>query len=83
MDKLREWLNANDISVSAFAQRCGVTRGAVHAWLQGRAAPNRTRMAIVARETDGAVSAEDWVIDARASRELEVALEDVDQDTAA
>lgn len=64
--KLAEWLNIPNPDGSrkrrnAFAARVGVTPTMITAYCEDRMWPGREKMAAIARETDGDVTANDFV----------------------
>lgn len=58
---LREYLDFEDMSITAFAERIGITRPAVSLWLAGRSMPRLHRIRQIENVTEGAVRAEDWI----------------------
>ena len=58
--KLREYLEQNDISQSAFAREMDVSREAVRQWLKGIAVPPQGNMRQIIAYTNGAVQPNDF-----------------------
>jgi hypothetical protein len=63
--KLHLWLRRRQISSEAFGRRVGMTRQAVDLWRlpfghRRRARPNDETLALIVRETDGEVTAQDF-----------------------
>ena len=54
--ELKNWLTNNDVSVSAFAKRIGVTRQAVYSYIRGDKIPSPVTMKEIVVETSGAVT---------------------------
>ena len=59
MEALKQYLDREKISQSAFAETLGVTQGAVSRWLAG-AAPKRKLMVKIENATHGAVPIASW-----------------------
>lgn len=58
---LANWLKTNRIPAHIFAQRLGVSTGAVHKWTQGQRIPRPHMMARIKYFTNGSVMADDWL----------------------
>lgn len=58
--KLRDWLDDNSVSVPEFATRIGRTPEAVRRYTNGERIPDREAMPLIAAETGGAVTANDF-----------------------
>lgn len=59
--KLREWLKTNRIKGYEFANRIGVSPPTISEYCAGQAWPSRDKMEAIARETNGEVTANDFV----------------------
>ena len=59
--KLRDYLQANDISLAAFASDCGKAPSLVHDWCSGRRVPRAVSLAMIERLTEGRVRVSDFV----------------------
>lgn len=64
---LAEWLTANRVSHDDFAARIGATRSSVTRYASGERIPRPPKMAAIARETGGQVTANDFVASATAT----------------
>lgn len=58
--KLDAWLNANSLTELEFAGKIGRSREAVRRYANGERIPDRDTMPIIARETAGQVTANDF-----------------------
>lgn len=58
--KLRDWLDDHSVSVPEFATRIGRTPEAVRRYTNGERIPDREAMPLIAAETGGAVTANDF-----------------------
>lgn len=58
---LSEFLAASNLSHADFASRVGVTKEAVRLWAVGARTPRPAAMLLIARATDGRVTANDFV----------------------
>jgi len=58
--KLIDWLNRNEVGVGEFAQRIGRHRVTVSRYLSGDRTPRTDDLRAIARETGGAVTANDF-----------------------
>jgi len=56
---LNEWLADNNMTMTAFAARVGVSRPAVSYWLRGKTRPAAAVAARIRQVTDGEVTADD------------------------
>jgi DNA-binding transcriptional regulator YiaG len=59
---LKRYLTKYGISQSAFARFIGVSQQVVNNWVNGRACPRRAALALVAKATRGAVTANDFAM---------------------
>lgn len=57
---LADWLTAKQITVPQFAERIGRSSEAVRRYVNGDRIPDRETMPLIARETDGEVTANDF-----------------------
>lgn len=58
--KLRDWLDANGVTVPELATRINRTPEAVRRYANGERIPDREAMPLIAAETGGAVTANDF-----------------------
>lgn len=58
--QLQDWLSANSVSIPDFAKRINRTPEAVRRYAAGARIPDRETMPLIAAETDGAVTANDF-----------------------
>jgi|TARA_Y100000033_G_C2750379_1_gene113536 hypothetical protein len=61
MDKLKNWIKENNMSVYRFAKECDVAGSVAHRWTTGDCRPSLENCAVIARVTDGQVTANDFV----------------------
>lgn len=61
--QLREYLDAMDLKVTAFAQQIGVSDPTVYRWLNGTRVPDPEMMRKVHLATRGMVQPNDWVLE--------------------
>lgn len=59
--KLADWLTSHKITRTEFAKRIGVTPALITSYCNGSVWPGREKMEAVHRETDGAVTANDFM----------------------
>jgi DNA-binding transcriptional regulator YdaS (Cro superfamily) len=59
--KFLDYLRDRNISQTEFARRIGVPITTLHGWGSGRRLPPATALAIIERETEGAVTVHDFV----------------------
>lgn len=57
---LKDWLADRDVSVSQFAERIGRTSESVRRYVAGERIPDKETMPLIATETEGAVTANDF-----------------------
>jgi len=57
---LKTYLEANELSISAFANRIGVEHETVRRYLRGERLPTRRVMQVIVRETNGHVTPNDF-----------------------
>jgi len=60
--KLSQWFEETKTEKRAFAKSIGVTPQMISAYCKGQIWPSRKRMALIADETNGAVTANDFVV---------------------
>lgn len=58
--KLKDWLAENEVSVAEFATRIGRTAESVRRYAAGERIPDKETMPLIASETAGAVTANDF-----------------------
>ena len=58
--KLREYLEYENTTITAFAQTIGVSRSIVHRWLSGEKRPSPENIITLHRVTNGKVRADDF-----------------------
>jgi DNA-binding transcriptional regulator YiaG len=58
---LNDYLHFNPETVTAFANRLGVSRQTVHNWIAGKAFPRAAAIRRIIVETKGEVSADDFL----------------------
>lgn len=58
--KLRDWLDANDVSVAEFASRIGRTAESVRRYAAEERIPDKRTMPLIAEQTNGEVTANDF-----------------------
>jgi len=58
---LREYLTANQVTLSSFAKLIGVTRVAVHYWVRGTRVPRGSHMVQIVAVTGGSVTPNDFL----------------------
>lgn len=58
--KLGEWLSSKGMSQQAFADKAGVSQGAVARFVLGRRMPNREMMRKISEATEGQVTPNDF-----------------------
>lgn len=59
--KLADWLKQTKTRRNAFAVRIGVTASMITEYCEGRMWPGRDKMESIVRETDGEVTANDFL----------------------
>lgn len=66
MPKLAEWLKENRVSPGKFAKRIGVEKSTVYRWIDATdpTFPQREHLDLVYAETNGEVTAHDFIADA-------------------
>lgn len=57
---LAQWLEANEIKPSSFAERLGVPASTVQRWVNGDRTPRIQAILLIEQQTGGEVRAEDW-----------------------
>lgn len=57
---LADWLDQANTTIPKFAERIGRTPEAVRRYVNGDRIPDRDTMPLIARETEGAVTANDF-----------------------
>ena len=60
--KLKEYLEATDQRVAAFAATLGVADNTIRRWLKGQRTPTPDQMRAVFAATKGLVTPNDWVL---------------------
>jgi transcriptional regulator with XRE-family HTH domain len=58
---LRKYLDDNNETQTAFAERAGVATGALSDWLAGKRGPDVTSAVAIAKATNNVVPVESWV----------------------
>lgn len=58
--KLKDWLAENEVSVADFAARIGRTAESVRRYAAGERIPDKETMPLIAAETGGSVTANDF-----------------------
>ncbi|TRO96756.1 helix-turn-helix transcriptional regulator [Glycocaulis profundi] len=58
---LSDWLKTSNVTPSAFADRIGVSRQAVHRYVEGDRIPRREVLTKINEATGGAVTANDFL----------------------
>ena len=57
---LQDWLTAQDLSPAAFARKIGKPQATVQRYVSGKRIPQPEEMALIVKETGGAVTANDF-----------------------
>lgn len=59
-DRLRQWLEAEQVTQAELARRCEYDKGNMHRILNGKLRPTLDLAFRIERATDGAISASEW-----------------------
>lgn len=61
--KIAQYLQANNITQTAFAEKIGVTQASMNRYVRGERTPSAGKMNAIHMATKGAVTLSDWVKD--------------------
>ena len=61
MEKLKDYIKVNNLTIEQFAVSIGKTRQSVHSWLSGSKKPDLESAVIIDNITKGKCKPKDWV----------------------